>query len=276
MIIAHSLRKVHSQNRKTKIFLRFFAKALALPAVLCYHETNITSCVEEKTMQTSHTVPRRVIRVVLTGGITAGKSKMLSILESTLADSAIPAAFVRESATQKIAAGYTPDRFGLTAFQHAVFRSQLEAENRAFRRMLPRSRETGLPVLLICDRGLGDCGAYLPPDTFVTLCRSFDCSRRRLLGRYQGVLFLDSAAVLPSLPFDPGAGNGNRLESDREDALRLNRRTWQAWEDHPNLRHIPAAEDFSRKSDQVLAALAEMLAPWYGEAIREALAVPVR
>lgn len=215
-------------------------------------------------MSNVKTVPRRVVRIVLTGGACAGKSRMLEELRTVMKEKGIPAAFVKECATQLLAEGYTPERWGNVAFQHAIFRRQLLNENRAFRRMLPAAKETGLPVLLICDRGLCDGGAYLPPDTFGTICRSFEYSRKRLLGRYQGVLFLDSMATRTDLPFDVKRGNGLRLEEDRGEALLSNERSFAAWSDHPNLVRIPSSEQFDGKVQQTADALMRMIAPYYG------------
>ena len=203
--------------------------------------------------------PRRVIRIVLTGGVAAGKSRILQYLREQLQESELPTAYVKECATELLERGYTPERWGNVAFQHTVFRHQLENENRAFRRMLPKSRETGNPVVLFCDRGLGDGGAYLPPETFGTICRSFGYSRKRLLGRYQTVLFLDSAATRSDIPFDIRSGNDLRLESGREEALLSNERAFTAWSDHPNLIRIPAAERFEDKAEQVLEMLEKIL-----------------
>ena len=203
--------------------------------------------------------PRRVIRIVLTGGVAAGKSRILQYLREQLQESELPTAYVKECATELLERGYTPERWGNVAFQHTVFRHQLENENRAFRRMLPKSRETGHPVVLFCDRGLGDGGAYLPPETFGTICRSFGYSRKRLLGRYQTVLFLDSTATRSDIPFDIRSGNDLRLESGREEALLSNERAFTAWSDHPNLIRIPAAERFEDKAEQVLETLERML-----------------
>ncbi|MBE6615798.1 MAG: hypothetical protein E7631_10910 [Ruminococcaceae bacterium] len=214
-------------------------------------------------MNNVKTPPRRVVRVVLTGGIAAGKSRMLEELRETLKEKRIPAAYVKECATELLTKGYTPERWGNVAFQHTIFRHQLQNENRAFRRMLPAARETGLPVLLICDRGLCDGGAYLPPDTFGTICRSFEYSRKRLLNRYQGVLFLDSMATRTDLPFDVKSGNDLRLENGREEALLSNERSFAAWSDHPNLVRIPAAERFEDKVGQTADALLRMIAPYY-------------
>lgn len=218
-------------------------------------------------MNNNKTPPRRVVRIVMTGGIAAGKSRMLEELRELLKDSPIPAAFVKECATELLARGYTPERWGNVAFQHTIFRHQLRNENRAFRRMLPKARETGLPVLLLCDRGLCDGGAYIPPDTFGTICRSFDYSRRRLLARYQGVLFLDSVATRTDLPFDVKSGNGLRLESGREEALLTAERSFAAWSDHPNLVRIPASEQFAGKVQQTTDALMRMIGPYYGNEI---------
>jgi len=203
--------------------------------------------------------PRRVIRIVLTGGVAAGKSRILQYLREQLQESELPTAYVKECATELLERGYTPERWGNVAFQHTVFRHQLENENRAFRRMLPKSRETGHPVVLFCDRGLGDGGAYLPPETFGTICRSFGYSRKRLLGRYQTVLFLDSTATRSDIPFDIRSGNDLRLESGREEALLSNERAFTAWSDHPNLIRIPAAERFEDKAEQVLEMLEKIL-----------------
>lgn len=203
--------------------------------------------------------PRRVIRIVLTGGVAAGKSRILQYLWEHLQDTDLPVAYVKECATELLERGYTPERWGNVAFQHAVFRRQLANENRAFRRMLPKSRETGRPVLLFCDRGLGDGGAYLPPETFGTICRSFGYSRKRLLGRYQTVLFLDTAATRSDIPFDIHSGNDLRLESGRGEALLSNERSFTAWSDHPNLIRIPAAERFEDKAEQVLETLERIL-----------------
>ena len=203
--------------------------------------------------------PRRVIRIVLTGGVAAGKSRILQYLREHLQDSGMPVAYVKECATELLERGYTPERWGNVAFQHTVFRHQLANENRAFRRMLPKSEETGHPVLLLCDRGLGDGGGYLPPETFGTICRSFGYSRKRLLGRYHTVLFLDSAATRSDIPFDIRSGNDLRLESGREEALLSNERAFTAWSDHPNLIRIPAAERFEDKAEQVLETLEKIL-----------------
>ncbi len=212
-------------------------------------------------------VSRRVVRIVLTGGVAAGKSKMLELLREAMEESPLPTVCIRESATILLTEGYTPERNGNTAFQHAVFRRQLQCENRAFRRMLPVSDKAGVPVLLLCDRGLGDGGAYLSPHTFGTICRSMDYSRKRLLNRYQGVLFLDSVTTRADLPYDCHDGNGVRLEGNREAALLSNERTFAAWGDHPNLVHIPAAVRFSEKAEQTFWALRQMLVPWYGDLV---------
>ncbi len=216
---------------------------------------------------------RRVVRIVLTGGVMAGKSSMLSCFREILEESAMPAVCLRESATVLLAEGYTPDRFGNTAFQHAIFRRQLKSENKAFRRLLPEAEKQGVPVLLLCDRGLCDGGAYLPPDTFGTICRSMEYSRKRLLNRYQGVLFLDSAATRADLPYDCHKGNGLRLEGDKEMALLSNERTFAAWGDHPCLVRIPATSRFPEKVEQTFWALQQMLVPWYGE-MAENLCLP--
>lgn len=205
------------------------------------------------------TLPRRVIRIVLTGGAAAGKSCILDELAKEIQHWDYPTAIVPECATQLLEKGYTPDRVGQTAFQHTVFRHQLRNENRAFRKMLPQSKSSGLPVVLLCDRGLCDGGAYIYKEAFETICNSFDYSRRRLLGRYQAVLFLDSAATLTDLPFDVQDGNVHRLETSREEVLATAQNAYAAWCDHTHLVRIAAEKEFSKKSENVKNAILAVL-----------------
>lgn len=202
---------------------------------------------------------RRVIRIVLTGGAVSGKSYILSALANEISTWDFPTTIVPECATQLLEKGYTPDRYGQTAFQHTVFRHQLQNENSAFRKLLPESKESGLPVVLLCDRGLCDGGAYIRKETFDTICHSFDYSRRRLLGRYQAVLFLQSAATLPSMDFNVQDGNVHRLEKSREEVLATAENAHKAWQDHPNLIPIPAEEDMAVKVEKVKKAILAVL-----------------
>lgn len=205
------------------------------------------------------TLPRRVIRIVLTGGAAAGKSCILDELAKEIQHWDYPTAIVPECATQLLEKGYTPDRVGQTAFQHTVFRHQLRNENRAFRKMLPQSKSSGLPVVLLCDRGLCDGGAYINKETFETISHSFDYSRRRLLNRYQGVLFLASAATLTDLPFDVQEGNVHRLEKSREEVLATAENAYSAWCDHPHLISIGAEKEMAVKVENVRKAIFSIL-----------------
>lgn len=223
-------------------------------------------------MSNSQPLPRRVLRIVLTGGAAAGKSSILTQLTTDLRSSDLrsrswdfPTAIVPECATQLLEKGYTPERYGQAAFQHTVFRHQLQNENSAFRKMLPQSKSSGKPVVLLCDRGLCDGGAYIQEETFTTICRSFDYSRKRLLGRYQAVLFLDSAATLPmyqhscTVDFDVQEGNVHRLEKSREEVLATATAAYAAWQDHPHLIPIAAEENMNVKIENVRKAIWQIL-----------------
>lgn len=211
------------------------------------------------TSQRQATFQRKVIRIVLTGGAAAGKSTILSALADEIPTWDFPTVLVPECATMLLETGYTPERWGQTAFQHTVFRHQLQNENRAFRKMLPKSKSSGLPVVLLCDRGLCDGGAYINKETFETISHSFDYSRRRLLNRYQGVLFLASAATLTDLPFDVQEGNVHRLEKSREEVLATAENAYSAWCDHPHLISIGAEKEMAVKVENVRKAIFSIL-----------------
>jgi len=210
---------------------------------------------------------RRVVRVVLTGGVSAGKSSVLNWLKEQKFN--VPTAFVSEGATELLEAGYTPERFGLTAFQHTVFRKQLEKERTALHSLLRQTNQEEKPGLLLCDRGLCDCAAYLSPDAFQIIHNSFGLTRRRVIGRYQVVLFMDSVATLSEYPFDACRGNKYRRESDPAEITMLNEKTWEAWGDHPSMVRITATPTFEEKLMQTKMALEMALEPWYGDTLMQ-------
>jgi len=201
------------------------------------------------------------IRIVLTGGCAAGKSRLLNTLKRCVHPD-IAFAAVPESATMHLCNGTADIQTdGIIGFQEKVLRQQLFLEEAADDKLY--SAKSIYPKLLLCDRGLPDSGAYLTDTDFDTLLSRIGFTRKTALERYQGALFLDSMATLSDIPFHPTAGNMFRLENTSAEAGILNERTWRTWQKHTNIIRVPAMPTFSEKRYTAVQALNQMLAPWY-------------
>lgn len=218
--------------------------------------------------------PRRIVRVVITGGSAGGKSSVLAVLCKRLDATRIPHAVVPESATAVLQAGICPAANGQIAFQYTVFHRQLRMERQKMRTLLRGTpvpseddlRKPFLPGLLLCDRGLADSDAYLRGTAYDTICRAAGLSAKKVFARYHTVLFLDTIATEPELlsHLSPEDGNLWRLEKDTDSLLDANARTWQAWQAHPCIHRIPVYANISEKADAAAAYLAQVLYPLYG------------
>jgi predicted ATPase len=112
----------------------------------------------------------------------------------------------------------------------------------------------GAGQVLLCDRGTPDGGGYWPdgPEAFFgELGRSWQAE----LGRYQAVLFLESAAVGG---IDIAPNNPVRNESSAAAAL-LDQRLRAIWSPHPNFHHVAHELDFALKLARAAAALERIL-----------------
>jgi len=177
-------------------------------------------------------VEGRPFRVVITGGPCSGKTALWNVLGERCPE----AVKVPETATLLILQGFTPRGMGLEAFQRLVFRTQMEAEDRA----------GALGNFLLCDRGLADGLAYSPG-----LASSLRLSAESLLLRYALILQLQVIA-------DPDAyalfsGNNPARFEDHAEALSLDRKIARVYGEHPGYFLLPGSlEDKKTRALEIL------------------------
>lgn len=170
------------------------------------------------------------MKIVLTGGPSAGKTSVLDFITRAESERVIA---VPEAATILYGGGFprskNPDI--RRCQQRAIYYVQRELEN------IAGIEADGRAIL--CDRGSLDGIAYSPatPDEFL---RSLSTTMEIELKRYDWVLHLDTADV------DSYQLSQMRIE-DTSEALNLNRKIKDAWKLHPQRIVVGSSEDFLAK-----------------------------
>jgi AAA domain-containing protein len=180
-------------------------------------------------------------RIVLTGGPCGGKSTALTFLRDRLPVENITPIFVPELATTMFNSGirwrdvssHPNDAF---RFQANMIRAQIQNEDMfySFAHLVPNSNK-----VLICDRGTIDNMVYAVDDWHEDILSQVG-SLGMLKRRYDGVIHLNSLAWGEGYSLD----NPARFES-REDAIKVDERTWQMWNKGPIVTHYRISHEVS-------------------------------
>lgn len=198
-----------------------------------------------------------VFRIVLTGGPCGGKSTSLSAITDRLEGLGFQVYRVPEAATLLLGGGITvrgdsPDQ--LLGIQAQMLRVIMSLED-AFHTI---ARSTGRRSVVLCDRGVMDVSAYLPPSAWTALLNEHDWTVVGLRDRrYEAVLHLVTAADGVEA-FYTTENNAVRSETPTQ-ARMLDQRVRDAWLGHPHLRVIDNSTDFARKVQRVTAAVCQVV-----------------
>jgi len=192
-------------------------------------------------------------RIVLTGGPGGGKTTAADMLRREVGERIV---IVPESATMLFSGGFPrcEEPVARCAIQRAIFHVQRNLEE------VQSARYPGR--VLLCDRGTVDGAAYWPsedPEAFFT---DLGTTLETELLRYDAVLFFETAAV-GNLSIE--TGNPVRTESNRE-AVALDRRLRELWQQHPNFVHIHHNHSFMAKLFEGLHVLGELIQRFGAEA----------
>jgi predicted ATPase len=188
--------------------------------------------------------PERIKRIVLTGGPGGGKSTAASFLMREFANDlwVLP-----EAATvlyrEGMPRGDSPR--GIAVAQKAIFDVQ-----RAFEQA---GAEQHPERVQLCDRATVDGAAYWPDgaDDFFAMMGT---TREEELARYDAVIFLRTAAMLPA-----GYERDMTVRTEeRDDALELDAKVFELYRDHPHVVTIRSTASFLEKIHLVTAAVRKL------------------
>jgi predicted ATPase len=189
-------------------------------------------------------------RIVLTGGPGAGKTTAADLFRREIGDRVV---IVPESATLLFAGGFprVMEPEARRAAQTAIYHLQRNLEDVQAARFPDR--------ILLCDRGTLDGAAYWPddPSSFFQAMATTEAAE---LGRYDAVIFFESAAV-GGLGIE--GGNPTRIES-LEDAVRLDRVLQSIWSKHPRFALVRHNRSFFKKIAVGLSSLESIVGDLLG------------
>lgn len=187
-------------------------------------------------------------RIVLTGGPGGGKTTAADLFRREIGERVV---VVPESATLLFSGGFprTRDDIAVRAVQSAIYHVQTNLEDVQSAQYPDR--------ILLCDRGTVDGAAYWPgaPEGFF---REIGTTLARELGRYDAVIFFESAAV-GGISIE--GGNPVRNES-LEEAVRIDTRLRELWSRHPQFILVPHNPSFFKKISLGLASLESIVTQW--------------
>lgn len=195
-------------------------------------------------------LPKRLSRVVLTGGPCSGKSSAMAALQTEIGGLVH---VVPETATIIIATvGAKPprDAAGLRRFQRTIY--QVQSGFEAVSEL--QAVRDGKKALLI-DRGTVDNAAYIAGGVkeFEKVC-STEVARE-----YANYDLVVQLAVPPQDVYDRKCANNPARSEDYAQARELDRRIRAAWSGHPNYRYIENGRSWDHKLDTVRAVIGTFL-----------------
>ena len=202
-------------------------------------------------------MPKKITRIVLTGGPAAGKTTLISrILKEFKQEDGWKVITIPETATELISGfglGPFPGCMSMLEFQYYVVDDQLHKERLALRAAETVPEEK---VLIVYDRAVFDNKAYISDEEFRTVLAYFGKTEEQLLAGYDAVLHLVSCAK--GAEFAYNYGNAARYESV-ERAREMDDNTIRAWSAHPSLHIIDNSVDFEDKINRAVAEIYRIL-----------------
>ena len=188
-----------------------------------------------------------VIKIVITGGPCGGKSSALEYLRSAFTEKGYRVLLIEETATELIKGGVSPSSCGCEAdFQRIRLGLQICKED-FFNEAAKTIR--GADALIICDRGILDCRAYMPAERVDNMLADYGLDEKGALARYDAVFHMTTAAK-GAAEYYTTANNSARTEPP-ETAAMLDDRVIDAWSGHKYRRIIDNSTGFAKKLERL-------------------------
>lgn len=199
----------------------------------------------------------KVFKVVLTGGPCGGKTTGQSRLCTFFENLGWKVYRAQETALVLMSGGVKFSELSKEQafkFQENLIKTMMQVENTYF----DLAQTCPQNCLVVCDRGLMDGSAYLPPEDWERMKQENGWSEVDLRdNRYNQIIHMVSAAC-GAEPFYTCAGHKTRSE-DIGVARHLDKCTSQAWVGHPYYDVIDNTTDFEEKIYRMIHAVCNRL-----------------
>jgi len=194
-------------------------------------------------------------KIVITGGPCAGKTTGLSFVERELTKIGYKVVFLNETATEIILNGAGFSSYSSNQdFETQIVKLQL-AKEKIYEEMchdMPYEK-----IILICDRGVMDCKAYMTEQEFENVLNKLNLEEIQLRDNYDAVFHLVTAAK-GAEEFYTKANNQARRENIDEARL-ADDKTINCWTGHPHFRAIDNSTDFEHKMKRLVKEICVVL-----------------
>lgn len=192
---------------------------------------------------------KEILNIVVTGGPCGGKTTALDELAKLLREYGYTVYLVNEAATELINDGIKPfgeNKIPLYDFQSLIF--DLQFHNEEIRRkaaeICPNKK-----VAILYDRGILDNRAYIPNEEFQKIIASRNICEAEIIARYDLVIHLVTAAIGKD-EYYTTLNNTARTET-KEEAIIMDKKTMEAWQNYPNLNIVSNDTLFDEKMEKV-------------------------
>ena len=199
---------------------------------------------------------QKIHKIVLTGGPCAGKTTALSRISDYFSKAGWHTLVVGEVATELITSGIYRTSFKDSFhFQKTLIKTQILKE----KNYVEAAQEItdSDKILIVCDRGLYDCKAYMADEEFEECILQLGDSAQEIMNSYDAVFHLVTAAD-GAEEFYTLANNAARDENPEEARL-ADFRTQNAWVGHPHFRIIKNEGSFEEKIKKLLTEISVVL-----------------
>lgn len=196
-----------------------------------------------------------ITKIVITGGPCAGKTTALSRIRNYFSKMGYTVLIVPETATELISGGVAPWTCK-TNLEYQLCHMKLQLEKEAVF-VRAASKMEGKKALIVCDRGVTDCKAYMTARDFEAAAEALGADEVDLRDGYDAVFHLVTAAK-GAEEFYTLSNNEARTET-LEQARELDDALISAWTGHPHFRVICNDTDFEGKMKKLTEEIASVL-----------------
>ncbi len=199
---------------------------------------------------------KQIYKITITGGPCSGKSTAMSWLQTEFNKKGYMVLFVPETASELILGGVSPWTVDSNKnFESYILRLQLQKEQ--LYEEAARHIDNYDKVLIVCDRGVLDCKAYMTDLEFKTCLKDLNANEITLRDSYDAVFHLVTAAK-GAKEFYSCDNNQARTET-LEEAIQKDDKTLNAWMGHPHLRVIDNSTNFENKMRRLVSEISNFL-----------------
>lgn len=201
-----------------------------------------------------------VTKIVVTGGPGGGKSSVLSEISPFLTKLGFIVIVGEEIVTRNVYSGISPKDFDVETYQAMVIKQMLEREEEFREAAEYLSKKYNKRVIIFYDRALLDNLAYMPRDMFEKHIAEYGLTIENIRERYDSVIHM----VTPAIGAEEAYTTENNLarEDTLKEAIELDYKTREAWQDSPNFHLIDNSTGFVEKKRRFREFVYEFLGIW--------------